>query len=313
MTAPFPLANKLVTVFGGSGFIGRHVAQALLARGARLRIASRHPEQAHRLKPLANLGQLQFARCNVLDPASVAACLAGADAVVNLAGSFAGDQIALMGKAPGTMAALAQGNGNGAFVHVSAIGADSEGPTGYAQAKAMGEAGVVNAFPAATILRPSVVFGEDDRFVNMLAGLVASLPALPVFGPQAPLQPVHVDDVAAAVVAALENPAAHGSRIYELAGPEVMTMLQLHEQIVAAQHRRCVLLPMPDFVSAVFAAMPLTPLSRDQWALLKGGNRASDQHPGLAGLGIVPRPLSLFLDSWMVRFRKHGRFAKAPV
>lgn len=312
MTALSPLADRLVTVFGGSGFIGRHLAQALLARGARLRIACRHPEQAYRLKPLANLGQLQFARCDIGNRASVAACLAGADAVVNLAGSFAGDQMALMGQAPGTIAELARESGARALVHVSAIGADSEGSTGYAKAKAMGEARVLAAFPDATVLRPSVVFGEDDRFINLLAGLVAALPALPVFGPQALLQPVHVDDVAAAAAAALANPAAHGGKVFELAGPDVLTMLQLHERIVAAQHRRCALLPMPDFVSAGFAALPLTPMTREQWALLKAGNCASGQFAGLEALGVAARPLGLFLDDWMVRFRKHGRFTQAP-
>lgn len=311
MAATSPLANKLVTVFGGSGFLGKHVAQALLEQGARLRIASRHPEKAYTLKPLANLGQLQFARCNILKEASVAACLAGADAVVNLVGSFSGDQIALMGKAPGTIARLASEAGVEAFVQVSAIGADPEGQTDYATGKAMGEAQVLDAFPKATVLRPSVVFGKDDAFINMFAGLIAALPALPVFGPQAQMQPVFVDDVAEAVAAALADPAAHGGKTYELAGPEQLTMLEIHQRIAEAQRRERAFFPMPDFASATFAALPLTPMTRAQWAMLKAGNVASGALPGLEKLGIEPKPLGLFLDDWMVRYRKHGRFNEA--
>lgn len=311
MPATSPLANKLVTVFGGSGFLGKHVAQALLEQGARLRIASRNPEKAYTLKPLANLGQLQFARCNILSEQSVAACLAGVDAVVNLVGSFEGDQIALMGKAPGVIARLAAEAGVQAFVHISAIGADAQGQTDYSLGKAMGEASVLEAFPKATVLRPSVVFGKDDSFINMFAGLIASLPALPVFGPEAKMQPVFVDDVAEAVAAALADPAAHGGKTYELAGPEQLTMLEIHQRIAQAQRRNRGFIPMPDFASATFAALPLTPMSRDQWTMLKAGNVASGDLPGLGRLGIEAKPLGLFLDDWMVRYRKHGRFNEA--
>lgn len=311
MPSPSPLANQLVTVFGGSGFLGRHVAQALLQRGARVRIASRNPEKAYTLKPLANLGQLQFARCNILDERSVGACLSGSAAVVNLVGSFEGDQVALMGKAPGVIARLAAEAGVTAFVQISAIGADAEGQTDYAVGKAMGEKRVCDAFPAATVVRPSIIFGQDDSFINMFAGLIASLPALPVFGPDAKIQPVHVDDVAEAIATALADPAAHGGKTYELAGPDVLTMMELHRMIADAERRTPTLLPMPDFASATFAALPLTPMSRDQWAMLKAGNVASGHLPGLEKLGIEPRPLGLFLDDWMVRYRKHGRFNEA--
>lgn len=311
MPATSPLANKLVTVFGGSGFLGKHVAQALLEQGARLRIASRHPEKAYTLKPLANLGQLQFARCNILSEQSVAACLAGSDAVVNLVGSFEGDQVTLMGKAPGTIARLAAEVGVEAFVQVSAIGADPEGQTDYSLGKAMGEARVLEAFPKATVLRPSVLFGEDDSFINMFAGLIASLPALPVFGPEAKMQAVFVDDVAEAIATTLADPAAHGGKTYELAGPEQLTMLEIHQRIAEAQRRNRAFFPMPDFASATFAALPLTPMTRDQWAMLKAGNVASGALPGLEKLGIEPKPLGLYLDDWMVRYRKHGRFNEA--
>lgn len=311
MPATDPLANQLVTVFGGSGFLGRHVAQALLQRGARVRIASRNPEKAYTLKPLANLGQLQFARCNILDQRSVAACLAGSDAVVNLVGSFDGDQVALMGKAPGTIARLAAEAGVTAFVQISAIGADPEGQTDYSLGKGMGESRVLEAFPRATIMRPSIVFGQDDSFINMFAGLIAALPALPVFGPDARIQPVHVDDVAEAIAVAAADPATHGGKTYELAGPDVLTMMDLHRMIGEAQRRSRAFLPMPDFASATFAALPLTPMSSDQWTMLKAGNVASGAMPGLAEFGIEARPLALFLDAWMVRYRKHGRFNEA--
>jgi uncharacterized protein YbjT (DUF2867 family) len=170
------------------------------------------------------------------------------------------------------------------------------------------------AFPAATVLRPSLMFGPDDNFVNMFARLIAMLPALPVFGPQAKLQPVSVDDAAEAVAAALADPAAHGGRIYELAGPEVVTMLWLHQRIAAAQGRERVWAELPDFVSGAFAMLtgwlPGAPITSDQWALLKAGNVASGALPGLKELGVSAHPLGLYLDRWMVRYRKHGRFGE---
>ena len=189
------LEGKLVVLVGGSGFFGTHLAQELLNAGARLRIASRNPERAFKLKPLANLGQVQFARCDMTRPESLARVLAGADAVVNLVGAFTGNLDAVQGQGAGTLARLAREAGAAAFVHVSAIGADAEGATAYARSKAAGEAAVLAAFPQATVLRPSVLFGSDDNFVNMFAGLSA-LPVLPVFAPGAKLQPLFVDDAA---------------------------------------------------------------------------------------------------------------------
>lgn len=308
MSTTSPLSEALVTVFGGSGFIGNYVAQALLARGARVRIACRNPKQAWPLKPLANLGQLQFANCDITDAQSLAASLHGADYVVNLAGSFKGDLMTLMGEAPGAMAAIAKANGAKGFVHLSAIGADADGDTQYARAKALGETRVREAFPEATILRPSLVFGKDDNFINMFAGMVEMLPVVPVFGKDAKLQIVYVDDVAEAVAIALENPAAHGGHIYELGGPEQLTMVDIHQRINAAQARDTRFMAVSDSTSALFASIPFTPMSRDQWKLLKAGNVVSGEHRTFADLGIAPRALGQFLDKWMVRFRKHGRF-----
>ncbi len=306
-----PLAGRLVTIFGGTGYIGNYVAQALLTRGARLRLASRLPGKAQSLKPLANLGQLQLMPCDITREEHVAAALEGAHHVVNLVGAFAGDLVKLMGEAPGTIGRLAAGRGVESLVHVSAIGADAASPTAYARGKALGEERVRAAFPQATILRPSIVFGKDDSFINMFAGMIEMLPVLPVFGPEAKLQLVYADDVAEAVATALEHPEAHGGRTYELGGPEVLTMMQIHERIAAAQARKRRFLAMPDGLSATFAALPGTPMSRDQWTLLKAGSTVAPGALGLADLGIEARPLGLFLDRWMLRYRKHGRFGAA--
>lgn len=306
------LRGKVVVLLGGSGFFGRHVAQELLARGARLRIASRNPERAYSLKPLGNLGQVQFARCDVTRPEALAPVLIGADAVVNLVGAFTGNLDALQGKGAGRIAEAAGAAGSQAFVHVSALGADADSLTDYARTKAEGEEAVRAAFPNATILRPSILFGQDDNFVNRFAGLISSLPVLPVFGPDAKLQPVFVDDAAEAVAVAVADPAKHGGKIYEIAGPDVITMLGFNRRIAAAVERKPLFAELPDAVSSAFASLtgwlPGAPITQDQWQLLKAGNVASGKYPGLTALGIAPRPLELFLDRWLVRYRKHGRF-----
>lgn len=308
MSNPSVLSDSLVTVFGGSGFIGNYVVQALLARGARVRIACRNPSEAWPLKPLANLGQLQFARCDITNEESLAASLHGASHVVNLAGDFKGNLTELMGEAPGRMAAIAKANGAQGFVHVSAIGADADSTVEYARAKALGEAKVLAAFPEATVLRPSIVFGEDDHFINMFASMMEMIPVLPVFGFAAKLQLVYVDDVAEAVAVALEDPATHGGHTYELGGPEQLTMLEINQRIAKAMGRDRRFLQVSDATSALFAAIPGTPMSRDQWKLLKQGNVVAEGAKGFAELGITPRPLGLFLDKWMTRYRRFGRF-----
>lgn len=308
MASRDPLNGKLVTIIGGSGFLGDHVAQALLERGARLCIASRHPERAFKLKPLAQLGQIEFLPCDVTKPDTVAFAVRGADAVVNLVGAFEGDLKATMADGAGNVARAAAAAGVAALVHVSAIGADSESPSGYAQAKAAGEAEVLAAFPKATIMRPSILFGDDDHFIQMFAGLVSTFRVLPVFAPHAPLQPLFVDDAAEAVVVALAYPAAFGGKTFEIAGPETITMLALHQQIAASQHRKRTFIEMPDSLSALFAALPGTPMNSDQWIMLRQGNVPGGKLPGLKQLGIAPRPLDLFLDRWMTRFRRYGRF-----
>ena len=310
------LRDKLVVLIGGSGFLGRHLAQELLARGARLRVVSRNVERAFNLKPLGDLGQVQFSHVDVTKGATgLARVVSGADAVVNLVGSFTGDLDAEQGRGAGAIAAAAKAAGASAFVHVSAIGADADSAIAYARSKGVGEAAVLAAFPTATILRPSILFGPDDNFITMFAGLVSSLPVLPVFGPTARLQPVFVDDVAQAAATALAEPATFGGKIYELAGPEVVTMLELNRRIAAAAHRTPLLAPLPDLVAGLIASLtgwlPGAPITAAQWRLLKAGNVASGALPGLPELGIRPRPMGLFLDRWLVRFRAHGRFGTA--
>lgn len=311
MSKASPLSDALVTVFGGGGYIGNYVVQALLARGARVRVASRKPETSWPLKPLANLGQLQFARCDLLNTDHITSALSGAEYVVNLVGDFAGDLNTLMGEAPGHMARTASENGAKGFVHMSAIGADDASTTAYGKSKALGERLVLEGFENATILRPSIVFGQDDNFLNLFAGMIENLPVLPVFGHDKELQLVYVDDVAEAVVNALESPQTHGGKVFELGGPEKLTMLEIHERIAEAQGRERTFLEVPDGASALFASLPLTPMSRDQWTLLKAGNVVADGANTIADLGIDARPLGLFLEKWMTRYRKFGRFGLA--
>jgi len=306
------LSGKVVTLIGGSGFFGRHLAHDLLSRGARLRVASRNAERAYSLKPLGDLGQIAFARCDVTRPETVTPVLAGADAAVNLVGAFDGDLDAVQGDGTGAIAKAAADAGLSAFVHVSAIGADAASRTDYARTKAEGEEAVSAAFKGATIVRPSLLFGPDDNFVQMFARLISMFPVLPVFGPEAKLQPVFIDDSAEAIGAILADPDKLGGKTFELGGPEVITMLELNQRIAEAQNRQRLFIELPDPVSAVFAAatgwLPGAPITSDQFALLRAGNVASGKKPGFKQLGISPRPLGLFLDRWMVRYRKHGRF-----
>jgi len=303
-----PLEDKLVVLVGGSGFLGTHLAQALLERGARLRIVDRRPERAIRLRPLANLGQIQFHRCDVTNRSSIEASMQGANAAAYLVGSFSGDLVALQARGAGWAAEAAAANGAKSFTYISAIGADAAADSRYASTKGRGEELVRAGFPAATIVRPSVLFGEDDNFINMFAGIIRDLPMVPVFGARSQLQPLWVDDAAEAIANALAYPQAHGGKTYEIAGPEPVAMIDLNRRIAEAQGRKRQFVAVPDALAAFFAMLPLTPMNSDQWKLLKRGNVPSGKLPGLKALGVTPRPLALFLDRWMTRYRKHGRF-----
>lgn len=310
MVSSTNIDGRLVVLVGGSGFLGSHIAQALLAKGARLRIAARRPDKAWGLKPLANLGQIQAVHCDVTKRTSVERAVGGADAVVNCVGSFSGNLMRLMGDAPGWMAEAAQAGAAQAFVHVSAIVPDDHAGNRYAEAKRCGEERVLAAFPNATILRPSLLFGQGGGVSELFAPLIARFPVLPVFGAEAKVQPAYVADVAEAAVRALAEPGKFGGKTFELAGPEVLTMMELEQRIAAGQRRKPALIPMPDGIAAFFATLPGTPMNSDQWGLLKAGNVASPGASGFKALGIDPKPLGLFLDDWMVPYRKHGRFSE---
>ncbi len=306
------LDGKLIALVGGSGFLGSRVAQELLKRGARIRIAARHSEHALAVKPLGNLGQVQFMPCDVRRPDHLRNAMAGCDGAVYLVGTFAGEVEALQRDGAGAAAEAARAAGADAFVYVSAIGADAGSDVRYARSKAEGEQQVLAAFPQASIIRPSVLFGEDDNFINLFARLIAAFPVLPVFGPRARLQPLFVHDAALAVAHALSNPAAHGGRIFEIGGPQVMTMAEINRKIARAQNRKRLFAELPDPISGAIAAatgwLPGAPITLDQWRLLEAGSVTSGAFPGLKALGVAPRPLELFLDRWMTRYRSHGRF-----
>jgi NADH dehydrogenase len=305
-----PLEDKLVVLIGGSGFLGTHLAEDLLDRGARLRVADRHPEKAWHLRPLAQLGQLQFARCDVRNRGSIEAALQGADAAVYLVGSFSGDLAELQARGAGWAAEAAAANGAASFAYVSAIGADPESDSRYAATKGRGEELVRTAFPRATVLRPSVLFGEDDRFLNLFAGLIAGLKFVPVFAADSPLQPLWVNDAAEAIANALSDPGEHGGKTYEIAGPEPISMLELNERIAEAQGRKRRFVRVPGWLATIVAALPLTPINLDQLKLLRRGSTPSGALPAIEALDVTPKPLGLFLDRFMIRYRRRGRFAQ---
>ncbi|MBL0914708.1 MAG: complex I NDUFA9 subunit family protein [Sphingopyxis sp.] len=305
------LDGQLITVFGGGGFLGRYVVQRLLARGTRVRIAEREPRKAVFLKPLGGLGQTQFAAADVRDPASVARAVAGSDAVINLVGAF-DDMFAVQADGAGHVAAAAKAAGVGTLVHISAIGADSEAPSAYGRSKGDGEAAVRKAFPQAAILRPSILFGREDNFINRFAALIRMLPAIPVIAPKTKLQPVYVGDVADAVVAALGDAAA--GKTFELGGPQVLTMLELQQWIADATGRARLLVELPDIVSSTLATgfgwAPGAPITKDQWLMLQRDNIVASGAKGLGQLGITPTSLASVAEGWLVQYRRHGRFAQ---
>ena len=301
--------NKLVTLIGGGGFIGRYVAQALLKAGARVRIAQRDPRQAFFLKPLGALGQTQFVAVDVTRPDTVARAVEHADGVVNLVGSFAGDLQRIHVEGARAVAEAAARLGVGALVHVSAIGADADSASNYARTKGEAEAAVRDAFANATILRPSTVFGREDQFINRFAGMVSRLPVVPVLRGGARFQPVFAGDVANAVVAALGDPARFGGQLFELGGPEVLTMLEIQQRIATHVGRSPTFLPLPDAAGAILSKLPGGPLTGDQWLLLQRDSVVSAGSDGLTALGVARTPFDAVAPGWLVRYRKAGRFS----
>ena len=301
----------LITIFGGGGFIGRYVCEALLKTGARLRVAERDPRKAFFLQPLGGVGQVAFTSADLARPATIERAVEGASAVINLVGIFKGNLDAIHVDGAGHAAASARAAGAAAFVHVSAIGADPDSASDYGRTKGLGEQAVRAAFPTATILRPSVVFGAEDAFTNRFASL-ARLPILPVIAPNTRFQPVFVRDLGEAIAKAALEPARFGGRTYDIAGPEVLTMRELNLRIAAMAGQSPGLIEVPDFVAGGMAKLgflPGAPLTQDQWIMLQRDNVAADGASGLDAYGIIPTALGAVAPDWLGRFVKGGRFA----
>ncbi|MCL4189833.1 MAG: complex I NDUFA9 subunit family protein [Rhodobacteraceae bacterium] len=312
----------LVTIYGGSGFIGRYIARGLARAGWRVRVAVRRPNEAGFVRTYGVVGQVEPVLCNVRDDASVAAALAGADAVVNCVGILAERGPNRFGpvqaEAPGRIARAAAAAGVARLVHISAIGADRQSPSAYARTKAEGEEHVLEHFPRAVILRPSVVFGPEDRFFNRFAAMARFGPVLPVVGAATRFQPVFVEDVAAAAVGAATGGVRPG--IYELGGPEVLTFRACMERMLQVIGRRRLVLGLPFVVARIMAgvldlAQTATlglfhnaVLTRDQVRNLARDNVVTAGRMGFAELGIVPTPVDAILPSYLWPYRPTGQF-----
>lgn len=307
---------KLVTLFGGGGFIGRYVCEQLFDYGehnVRLRVVSRDPRSAHSIQPMAQVGQWGVVRGDVTDPDSVRRAVDGASAVINLTGAFKA-MGAVHAEGSRTVAEAARSAGASSLVHISAIGSDASSEAVYARTKGEGEAAVREVFPNATIIRPSIVFGPEDSFANRLAGL-SRLPVLPVIAPNCKFQPVYVEDLAKAIARAAVDPQTHGGKTYEIGGPQVLTMRQFTIEILKAAGRKTELVDVPGPVSSLISRLgflPGAPLTRDQWLMLQHDNVASKDAPGLEAFGVRPTPFGAVAPEWLAMYGGN-RFARRRV
>jgi uncharacterized protein YbjT (DUF2867 family) len=315
--------SKLVTIFGGSGFVGRYIARRMAKEGWRVRVACRRPNEALFVKPYGVPGQVEPLACNIRDDASVRAMIRGADAVVNCVGVLNGIGAntfdAVQAQGAGRIARIAAEEGVGSLVHVSAIGADANSASDYARTKGEGEAAVLAAFPSAVILRPSIIFGTEDGFFNRFAGMSRMGPILPVVGASTRFQPVYVDDVAQAAVKGVLGQAAPG--IYELGGPEVDSFRGLMGRMLKVIQRRRAVIGIPFFVARIMAfgfdmvqAVTLglienKMLTRDQVRNLARDNVVAPGAKGLADLGITPTAMEGVLPEYLWRYRPAGQYA----
>jgi NADH dehydrogenase len=303
----------VATVFGGSGFIGRYIVKRLAAAGRVVRVAVRDPEAALFLKPMGDVGQIVPLYASVANRSTIERAVAGADIVVNLVGILAerrsGDFRQVHAEGAGLVAAAAAADGVARLVHVSAIGADVNSPSHYAKSKGEGETMVRAAFPPATILRPSIVFGPEDEFFNRFAALAQISPVMPVISGESKFQPVYVCDVADAAIAALNHAEAPG-RIYELGGPQIWTFRELLAWILTEIQRRRWMVEVPprlaDLQARVMEQLPGKPLTRDQLLLLARDNVVSPGMPGLAELGVAATPVDVVVPGYLQRFRPAG-------
>lgn len=315
--------SQLVTIFGGSGFVGRYIARRLAREGWRVRVAVRRPNEALFVKTYGVVGQVEPVLANIRDDASVAAAVAGADAVVNCVGILAESGRntfdAVQAEGAERVARLAAEAGVARFVQISAIGADAESDSAYARSKAQGEAAVLRHMPGAVILRPSIVFGAEDEFFNRFAGMSVLSPVIPVVGAGTRFQPVYVDDVAQAAVMGVLGTAAPG--IYELGGPEVATFRELMAEMLEIVRRRRLVLGLPlwlgrtmgavfDFLGTITVGLIKGPITRDQARNLAHDNVVSDGARGFGDLGIVPTAMDAVLPDYLWRFRPSGQYAE---
>ncbi len=312
--------KEIVSVIGGSGFIGRHVVAALAAAGWRVRVICRRPDLAQFLLPLGAPGQIALAQANVRDAASVRQAVEGTEAVLNLVGILAehGKQTFEAVHVQGALAAAnaATAAGVETFIHVSALGADAGSPSAYGRSKAKGEMEIRRVFPAAVILRPSIVIGPEDEFFNRFASMARMAPALPLIGGgRTRFQPVYVGDVARAVLQLVESGARRGQTL-ELGGPEVFTFRELMRFMLAVIRRRRLLLPVPFGLAKVMAwpmqFLPNAPLTPDQVRMLERDNvvseRAKREGLTLEGLGIEPEGIEAVAPPYLERYRPSGQF-----
>lgn len=312
-TMATPGTPPLITVFGGSGFIGRYVCEALLKSGARLRVAERNPRRAWFLQPLGSVGQVTAIAADLGRPASIERAVDGAGAVINLVGIFKGDLDRIHVEGARLAATAAARAGASAFVQVSAIGADPDSASNYGRTKGLGEQAVRAAFPTATIIRPSVVFGPEDDFTNRFASM-ARLPLLPVIAPNTRFQPVFVRDVAKAIVAALADPAAFGGKTFDLGGPRVYAFRDIIAWILREIRSPKAMIEVPDFAARMMGRagdfVPLVPMTSGQFEMLQSDNVAKGT--GFAAFGIDPVPLEAVAPAYLERYRTAGRFHRDP-
>jgi NADH dehydrogenase len=297
--------QELVTVFGGGGFIGRYVCESLFKAGVRVRVASRDPRHAYFIQPLAPVGQFGFVQADVGDRPSVDRAVEGATAVVNLCGVFGKAMQRVHVEGAKHVAEAAKKAGVKALVHISAINADANSQSNYGRTKGEGEAAVRKAFPKATIVRPSLVFGPEDELTNRFAAM-ARLPLLPVLAGKRNFQPVYVRDVAQAISRAALEPQPHGGKTYEIGGPQAMSMVELHRTILQLTGQKPEVIELPDIAGNLISwlgFLPGAPLTRDQWLMLGQDNVAAKGAPGLEAFGIRPTPLASVGEEWLGRFR----------
>lgn len=311
------IKNKTAVIFGGTGFIGTQIVRELGALGCRVKVATRVPERAYFLRTCGSVGQVVPVACDYNDAESVRKAVAGCDYVVNCIGSLVQKKRGGFQRAhveiPQKIAQACAVEGADRFVHISALSAE-RGTSQYAKSKHQGEQAVAKAFPAATILRPSVVFGPNDRFFNMFAELARFLPALPLIGGgTTKFQPVYVGDVADAVLAALTVPSARG-HVFELAGPETVDFRQIYQRIAQYTGRRRMMVPLPFAIAKIEAfflgALPSPILTRDQVESLKTDNIRNSSSYGLEHLGIMPTEMDVILPEYLSRYKKGGARAK---